>query len=176
MAHILGIFDGLELRAVGEEDRERLEKWIAADEHHAGIRDADFFMGLRKSFSGETEADPRATCTALEDEKGTVFFIRLSRATRVNIQFGPGKTVHQRKRVVEALVKGMAFLEVALERAGAEEWIFETEDAGLAEMAGKHLGFRESPNELVRLIEPLEPPERAPQAVRGEQQITQGVQ
>jgi len=114
--------------------------------------------------------DPRASCYALEDDAGTVFFIRLSRAARVNIQFGQAKTIRERKRTAEALIKGMAFLEVQLSHAGCEQWIFETSDEELARMARERLGFTDSPNELVREIEPLTAPKQQINPLHAEQQ------
>ncbi|HTH42892.1 MAG TPA: hypothetical protein VL498_06990 [Terracidiphilus sp.] len=152
MREILAEFDGYTLRAVTGEDRPALEAWIEADKRHRGLLDPEFFMGLATDERGETAEDPRPTCCALEDKTGVVFFIRLSRASRVNIQFAPAQSRKSRHRASLALLKGMAYLEVALAKAGAEEWIFETEDRELAEMAEKRLGFVESPNEMVRLI------------------------
>lgn len=152
MREILGEFDGYILRTVTAEDRPALEAWIAADKRHSGLLDPEFFMGLATDEHGETSPDPRPTCCALEDKTGVVFFIRLSRASRVNIQFAPAQSTKSRKRAAMALLKGMAFLEVQLANAGAEEWIFETQDFELADMAYKRLGFVASPNEMVRII------------------------
>ena len=146
-------FDGLKLRAVNEHDRPALEEWIAADPGHASILDPDFFMGMRTLENGETVRDPRPNCFALEDDDGVVFFIRLSRAARVHIQFPPARNrVLNPKRTGLALLRGMAYLEVGLMRAGAEEWIFQTEDRGLKRYAEKALGFAESPREMIRTI------------------------
>lgn len=152
MRDILAKFDGYTLRTVTAEDRPALEAWIAADKRHNGLIDPEFFMGLATDENGETAIDPRPTCCALEDKSGVVFFIRLGRASRVNIQFAPAQSLKSRRRAGLALLKGMAFLEVQLAKAGAEEWIFETEDHELAEMAEKRLGFVQSPNEMVRVI------------------------
>ena len=153
-------FDGLKLREVGEEDYARLEEWIAADPAHASLFEPDFVLGREVNGEGELAADPRATCYAIEDKAGTVFYVRLSRAARVHIQFAP-----QRERSVtplrtaKALQRGMAFLEVMLSRAGAAEWIFETQNGQLEKLADTLLGFVLSPNEMVRPIARLEKPE-----------------
>lgn len=152
MPDILAQFDGYTLRKVTDRDRPALEAWIREDHWHNGVYDAEYFMGLAADESGELAADPRATCYAIEDKRGVLFFIRLSRSTRVNIQFEPEATERTRRRVSLALFKGMAFLEVALARAGCEEWIFDTESRELAAMTKKHLGFVDSPNEMVRVM------------------------
>jgi hypothetical protein len=46
----------------------------------------------------------------------------------------------------------MAFLEVGLARAGAEEWIYNTQSNRLREMTQKHMQFERSPFEMVRMI------------------------
>ncbi|HET6220177.1 MAG TPA: hypothetical protein VFE27_24325 [Acidobacteriaceae bacterium] len=162
MQNVLAEFDGYTLRAVTDADRPALEAWIEADQRHNGVLDPEFFMGLATDENGEIAPDPRPTCCALEDKTGVVFFIRLSRASRVNIQFAPAQSSKSRRRAAMALLKGIAYLEVQLAKAGAEEWIFETEDRELAEMAKKRLGFVESPNEMVRVIgRPEEPKEAA---------------
>jgi hypothetical protein len=140
----VAMFDGYALRMVTEADRAQLEDWIAADPCHAGVMKPEFFMGVE----AELAPDPRATCYALEHDGHTLFYIRLTRAARVNIQFAPGRPWLN----AIALVKGMAFLEVGLARAGAEEWIFNTESSQLRGLAEKHMQFVRSPHELVRAI------------------------
>lgn len=153
---ILASFDGFILRPVTEQDYPALEEWIAKDPFHASMFEPDFFMGREVNSSGELAPDPRATCYALEDSEGTVFFIRMSRAARVQIQFPPEEKSRERRRIAKGLMKGMAFLEVALSRAGAEEWIFESESPRLRHLAEIALGFAESPHEMVRPITRLE--------------------
>lgn len=137
-------FDGLTLRDADQiADLERLDKWIEADDAHRGIFAPGFFM------SGELSEDPRAQCYALEDDQGVVFYIRLSRVSRVRIQFAPDT---QKVRILRGLFKGMAFLEGQLARVGCDEWIFDTSSPGLKRIATDVLGFTESTHELVRPI------------------------
>jgi len=145
---IFGEFDGFKLRSVDTlADLERLCEWIEADDAHRGIFPPQFFM------SHKLGGDSRPSCYALEDEKGVVFYIRLSRAARVRIQFAPEAAEHeQRRRVMRGLFHGMAFLESALSQAGCEEWIFDTVSPELKHLAIKGLGFTESAHELVRAI------------------------
>jgi hypothetical protein len=140
----LATFDGYQLREVTEADRAELAAWIALEPSHAGVK-PEFFMGLDEQLA----PDPRATCYAMEQKGKTLFYIRLSRAARVNIQFGPGG---RRWANAIPLVKGMAFLEVGLARAGAEEWIYNTQSNRLREMTEKHMQFERSPFEMVRMI------------------------
>lgn len=149
-------FDGLKLRAVSEADYQPLEDWIAADPAHASLFVPDFFLGRRVDQNGEIAPDPRPSCYAIEDEKGTVFYVRLSRAARVHIQFGPAGEKKEARRNALAMARGMAFLEVALGRAGVEEWIFSTFNPNLKNLAEKALGFRLSPDEMVRSITDIE--------------------
>jgi hypothetical protein len=96
------------------------------------------------------DGDPRVQTWMLENEHGPLFSIRMSRAARVHIQFPAGR--QEQRHVALGLIKGMAFLEVMLERAGVSEWIFDTQSPPLQELAEKRLGFAPSPFEMVRLI------------------------
>jgi hypothetical protein len=147
---LLGEFDGYTLREPEESDYDQLEQWIAADAAHREILDPEFFMGQALNEHGHLAKDLRSTCAVLERKGEVLFYIRLTRAARVNIQFPPGQD--RQRQTALALVKGMAFLEVGLERAGAEEWIFETQAPALRKLAEKGLGFVPSPDELVRII------------------------
>lgn len=151
-------FDGLKLRPVSADDYQQLEEWIAADPAHASLFVPDFFLGNKVDANGEIAPDPRATCYAIEDDKGTVFYIRLSRIARVHIQFAPARELSEARRNIIALAQGMSFLEVPLSRAGAEEWIFSSFSPGLRKLAERSLGFRSSPDEMVRPITDLEAP------------------
>lgn len=140
-------FGGYTLRAIEESDRERIENWIAADPVHAGLFNFDFFM------------DPRITGLVIEDAEGPLMFVRLSRSSRVHIQFPPegdlmdARAVHQqRQTVTNALILGMAFLEACLIDVNCCEWIFESESDSLRALVQKRMGFQPSPNELVRTM------------------------
>lgn len=140
-------FNGLTLREADQlGDVQRLEDWIAADEAHRGIYTPRDFM------SGQLAEDPRSSCYALEDKNGVLFYIRLSRASRVRIQFAPEGTNTQKARVIRGLFHGMTFLENQLAHAGCEEWIFDTDSPRLKRLAEQVLGFTESTHELVKPI------------------------
>jgi hypothetical protein len=145
---ILAKFDGLTLREVEARDRAALDAWIEADPYHQALLDASYFLGQ----TPEGDADPRGSCYVLEDAEGEVMFIRLSRISRVNIQFKPGRKKADKERTRHALMCGMAFLETHLSRAGAEEWMFETSSPELKKLATRRMGFQASPFELKRYI------------------------
>jgi hypothetical protein len=159
MSTVLGRFEGYSLRAIEDADYEQLQKWIAADPAHAAEMVPEFFMGLAADETGQLAVDPRPSVFALCDRNGTLMYIRLTRASRVHIQFPPtpetsdSRELHKhRRQITNALIKGMAYLEVGLERAGATEWIFETESPQLRAMVQKRMGFAPSPHEMLRMI------------------------
>lgn len=144
---VLGKFNGLTLRYADElADVQNLEDWIKADDAHRDIFSPFYFV------HGPMGEDDRASCYALEDEKGVVFYIRLSRVTRVRMQFPPEGGREQKARILRGLFHGMAFLENHLAHAGCDEWIFDTESPKLKSLAQRLLGFTESTHELVRGI------------------------
>jgi hypothetical protein len=165
---IVAKFDGLTLREVEERDREALNAWIEADPYHQALLDADYFLGR----TPEGNADPRGSCYALEDSDGEVMFIRLSRISRVNIQFKPGRKKAEKERTAHALMCGMAFLETHLSRAGAEEWMFETSSPELKKLATRRMGFQASPFELRRYIPSPDVSDEQGKAVLQEQHIS----
>lgn len=142
-------FNGYRLRPTDQvADIEQLSDWIEADEAHRGIFEPAYFMG------GAFARDSRPTCYTLEDAKGAVFYIRISRVARVHIQFAPEGDRMQQARVGRGLLHGMAFLEAMLSKAGVEEWIFDTVSPKLKNLAERLLGFTESTHEMVRSIKP----------------------
>jgi hypothetical protein len=140
-------FGDYSLRSVQEGDRAQLDDWIAEDEEHRDKFEASDFI----------DAGPNILCYALADGQGDVLYIRLSRAARVRIQFGPESSKKEKHRAAAALFHGMAFIEAMLRQIGVEEWIFDTSNPELAAFATARLGFTASPNELRR---PIAPPDR----------------
>lgn len=136
------------LRGVDEDDRRRIEDWIVQDQDHREQFTANDF--IEDTRLGEDE--PHALCYVLADRIGDVFFLRLSRAARVRIQFGPNLNKSERYRSARAMLHGMAFLEGMLQHLGVEEWIFDTANPELAAFATARLGFTASTNELKRPI------------------------
>lgn len=166
MSQVLGQFDGYTFRAIEETDYAQLEDWIAADPSHAGTMDPEFFMGEAIDATGNLAPDPRVTALVLTDGNGAdLMYVRLTRASRVQIQFlpkvrGTRELLAQREQMREALMKGMAFLEVGLARAGCTEWIFDSQSPHLRSLVEKKMGFEGSPNEMVRIIPRHDSPAR----------------
>lgn len=174
MEKVLARFDGYRLREVSfDRDALELSRWISEDEYHQHLTPA-FFLGLIEGENGYLRPDPRPNCYAMEDARGTVFFIRIDRAARVNIQFDPASpSVSARARVARALMKGMALIEVGLQRSHVSEWVFDTRSMSLKTMARARLGFAESPHDLVRMI-PLPKPGKRQQEPPGGQEEPSG--
>jgi hypothetical protein len=73
-----------------------IRAWIAADPYHAGQHEAFYLEGS-------------VAATKLEDEQGTVLFLRMDRelnAIRLHVQFAPVEVV-SRMRVAKALVRSI---------------------------------------------------------------------
>jgi hypothetical protein len=155
-------FGNYVLRSVDAKiDRDPLARWIQQDSYHRGVFTPEFFLG----------EDPRSSYYAMEDHAGVIFFIRLSRAARVYMQFPPTTGDSQaRHRLGHALLEGLAFLEVGLSRAGCEQWAFDSHAPGLRHLAMHRMGFRALPDDLVRGIRPPEGQKAQEEALAGPQQ------
>ena len=123
------ILNSIKLRQVTEEDRPLIESFIKLDPYHEG-GSADFFY-----------ENPDMTVAA-EDENGVVMFIRLERAIRGHIQFGP-----DRDRIRESLPEILGMLITHVKSGGYVEAIFESVSASLIKFLEK-FGFRKAENEF----------------------------
>lgn len=126
---------GLELREVRPEDHALLCAWIDADPHHRGKTLPSFFEAAKD-------------CFLLHDEHAPVFFLKLSRAVRLDVQFAPGDRIRTRR----GLHEGFPPLAAILAATGAEEVLFAADTELLARSMEKRMGFKRSPHELVRSL------------------------
>lgn len=163
-------FGGYKLRFPEEGDRDKLLAWIEADPDHANAMTPEIFLGQHEDGS----EDSRPTCFVMEDEAGEIFFIRISRAARVYMQFGPAKDGTAAGRNGNALVHGMAYLESMLASAGVEEWVFETKHSGLKRIAKRRMGFTESAGDMIRPIAPPPHTVEHGEALQRQQQYAEG--
>lgn len=125
----------LHLRPVSEADHPMLEAWIEADPEHRGRSTVEFF------------SRPSDNCYVLMDTQGPVFFLKLTRAIRMDVQFAPG--VEMRERTRHGLHRGFEVLGELLAEKGFEEAIFESKNTLLMRSMEKRTGFRRSPGEMV---------------------------
>lgn len=131
------------LRPATEADRPLAAAWVSADEWHANTTEPDFFLSAEKGIESYV----------LEDPHGPVFFFRMTRTIRLDIQFPPDderQPTHERTR--EALMAGVEWLAGSLALAGIHQLIFDSTNPLLIRSAEKRLGFHRSPDELVRDI------------------------
>lgn len=134
------------LRAATAEDREQLLRWIAGDSDHRETTAPAFFY----------EREPGVECMALEDERGTVLYFRLTRQLRVDVQFGPTRTRGDLARNRAALKEGFSWLLIRAQQAGYRQLIFRSTVRPLIRFCERWFGFCGSPAELVREIAPLD--------------------
>lgn len=71
-------------RPLNENDSLLLEKWIVLDPDHSGKSKVSFW----------TEKD-RANCFAVEDDIGTIFYVRAENVLRLHVQFAPPSEVER---------------------------------------------------------------------------------
>lgn len=127
------------VRPVEERDRPFLEQKIADDEFHREVMDADFFLKLW----------PGEAAWAIEDQKGNVLvYFKTQNVARISLQF----TGSDRELNRDVLTKGTEWLEGLLAQNHFHEMLFDTKGRELRIMAKRRLGFRDSPEELVKSL------------------------
>jgi hypothetical protein len=137
MTPLFQITPDLTLRMVTEKDEPLLRQWIEADPDHKETSSVEFF----------STQSPIEECYVLEDQAGPLFFLKTTRAIRLDIQFGPPI---MRERMRKGLQQGFPWLETMLGMRNFGEVMFATQNPELARSMEKRLGFRRSTEELVR--------------------------
>jgi hypothetical protein len=128
---------------VEESDRAYLETLIAADVYHCDRMDADFFL---KPLPGESS-------WAVESPQGkVVFYFKNSPCVRMAIQFTGATTLREKAANMDALQKGLAWIEGIFALTRFREILFDTEGPELQTFAKKRLGFKEACGLLSRMI------------------------
>lgn len=157
-------FSDYTLRATTEDDRALCAAWIEADADHRGKVEPDFFI----------KQQPGIECFVLEDKHGQpVFYFRMSRPIRVDIQFGPATNRAEKKRNADALEHGFGWLKEIAAKSGYRQIIFESQSDELAFFCKARFGFHKSLTELVCDIAPPETNEAQEKAVQPLQQQSQ---
>lgn len=119
-----------------EGDTPLLETSLSVDEFHKDTPAEFFFM-------------PGSACSVVEDEKGPVFFLRGTKALRLDVQFVDN---NDHERNAEALVGIFdGFVENA-KKAGFTELVFWSDSPALRVFCRRKFGFREVKGELRRFI------------------------
>lgn len=136
-------FGQFRMRPTSERDRQLLEQAIAADPDHRGRVSSDFFLDHLPGEDG----------WAIENATGrVVFYLKTQVGCRLHSQFVSDATAEDREQNREALVQGLDWLEGQLGANEFREMIFSSVHPPLIAAAIRRMGFRRSPNELVRAI------------------------
>jgi len=137
------------LRPATERDRDLIAIWIEGDPDHRDWATPDFFLGKRPEDGEAAAGIPGRECFAVEDARGnTVFYVLMTRALRLHVQFGPDETTAQRERNADALREGFGWLERGAAGSGIWEILFSSTNDPLITFAKRRLRFNSSPNEL----------------------------
>lgn len=122
-------------REVSTADRDQIAEWISQDSDHKDRGDANFWLP-------ENEKDDQ--CFAMEDEHGTIFYVRLEKVLRLHVQFAP----KERQRTAAAIDEFTKQIATAAKATGYAQLIFDSVFAPLIRFLHKR-GFRSSPAEQV---------------------------
>lgn len=134
------------LRPVSDRDRDLLAIWIEQDPDHRDRVKPEFFLDSKDGME----------CFAVEDAAGVVvFYIKMTRALRLDIQFGPDETREQRERNVDAMREGFNWLRLGAAGSGIHEILFNSTNIPLVNFAERRLAFRKAPDELSHKVTQL---------------------
>lgn len=125
-------------RFLRQTDEAKLKEWLAADPVHTA-RYGDRFT-----------TDEGIELYTVEADGEPVFFLRLSRVLRVEMQFPPKKTSLKIK-IARCLRKGLYVLAASAKHNGFAEMVFETDSEKLRNYC-KGLGFAESDYLTIPLV------------------------
>lgn len=126
----------IKLRNLNDNDNLLIEKWIACDNDHANKTEVGFWT--------ENDGD-RATCFAVEDELGTIFYVRAEKVLRLHCQFAPAYEIKRTRQAIDEFaehIRGWA-------KPNFKQIIFESIYQPLIRFLHKR-GYRASPNEQVK--------------------------
>lgn len=123
----------MKIRKINENDPFLIEKWINMDSEHAGKSKVDFWL-----------PQDRTNCFVVEDEVGTIFYVRAENVLRLHVQFAPSTENERTKKAIDEFATHIR--EAA--KPTYRQIIFESTFAPLIRYLHKR-GYRASPNEQV---------------------------
>jgi hypothetical protein len=124
----------LKSRSVTEQDRIKLEQWIAADPDHVGRGNPDFWI----------KSEPHVRQFVMQDSCGDIFFVRAENVLRLHIQFAPDQKI----RTARAIDEFTPLIAVGAKKEHYKQLIFESVFQPLIGFLEKR-GFHSSPAEQV---------------------------
>lgn len=124
-------------RFINKEDRPLLEESIARDDYHKDTTTADFFYS------------PAAICSVQEDDQGPVFFLRATKALRLDIQFVDNL---DKERNANAMLERLESIVEQARQAGFTELIFCSDSPGLMAFCRRKLKFKQVNGEMRKFI------------------------
>lgn len=112
------------------EDFPAFAKAMTADPEHADLKPEEFVR------------EPKTELMVWDDEQGSVFYFRLSRELRVDIQF---RADVEKERTAEGLKEGLLWLENSV-RSNFRGVVFDSVYRPLIAFAKRRMGFKSSPD------------------------------
>lgn len=103
------------------EDRDRavLDAWVASDPDHCNTTTGSYFLV-------DPVKDAGQVAIAVEDDEGTVFYLKFTNAVFVDAQFPPDLSEAQRARARSALNEAFVFFSQSLKKQGIHAMLFDS--------------------------------------------------
>lgn len=124
-------------RFIDKDDRKLLEESIGRDSYHKDTTTADFFYS------------PTAICTVQEDDNGPVFFLRATKALRLDIQFVDNL---DKERNAAAMLERLESVVEQAKQAGFTELVFCSDSPGLMAFCKRKMKFKKVNGEMRKFI------------------------
>jgi len=137
----------LKYRHTTQEDVANLDQWVAADPAHRDLIKGDYFV-LKPGDTG-------MQCIEVQDDLGTVFYLKFTNALIVEAQFpqpaklGTFGALRQHARVAKALEEALGFFSFSTKKLGYHALFFNSVSDRLIQFFEKH-GFSRVTNHFKR--------------------------
>lgn len=122
---------------VTQDDQIETMKWVEADPAHKDVIKGDFWA---QPIDEKGKPILGIKCIKVQDDSGTVFYLRLEQALRVYIQFPPEQEVYK-SRVAFALRRMIHFIGERAKIEGYQEAVFNSKSEHLIAFLDK-LGIK----------------------------------
>ncbi len=128
----------LKYRHPTTEDISKIDAWVKVDSDHATKCDGSFFVELPNADGSKPKG---VTCIEVQDDDGTIFYLKFRNAVIVDAQFSPETSETERLRLRKALSEAFGYFGAAFKNMGYHAMFFESTSDSLIKFFSR-FGFK----------------------------------